>query len=329
MRDNVGDAVGDALRSVMLFVPKAVAFVAILVVGWFVAKAALKIVNRILERVGFDRAVERGGLRRALNRARYDASGIVAKLVQYGLLLVTLQLAFGIWGPNPVSDLIAGVIAWLPRAFVAIVIVVVAAAIASAVKDIVGGALGGLSYGRALGTIAYVFVLGLGVVAALNQIGVATTVTTPVLITVLATVGGILVVGFGGGLVRPMQSRWETWLTRAEQESHSIATHARAYRADRRDAAAQERRRSDAAAAPASPVADPDATQATRPADPEETQVVTRPADPDATQVVARPDDPDATQATPSGVPLPAQRTADDSEATVVIPPLQPRPDHR
>ncbi|MEU4679223.1 hypothetical protein [Micromonospora sp. NPDC023737] len=341
MRDNVGDAVGDALRSVMLFVPKAVAFVAILVVGWLVAKAALKIVTRILERVGFDRAVERGGLRRALNRARYDASGIVAKLVQYGLLLVTLQLAFGIWGPNPVSDLIAGVIAWLPRAFVAIVIVVVAAAIASAVKDIIGGALGGLRYGRALGAIAYAFVLGLGVVAALNQIGVATTVTTPVLIAVLATVGGILVVGVGGGLVRPMQSRWETWLTRAEQESHLIAAHARAYRADRRDAAAQERRHADATAEPASLVADPDATQVTRPAEPEETQVVTGPADPDATQVVTRPadpeqtqvvvrpDDPEATQATSSGPPLPAQRNAADSEETMVIPPMEPRPDDR
>ncbi|RKN21294.1 hypothetical protein D7147_11030 [Micromonospora musae] len=341
MRDNVGDAVGDAFRSVMLFVPKAVAFLAILVVGWFVAKAALKIVNRILERVGFDRAVERGGLRRVLDRSRYDASDIVAKLVQYGLLLVTLQLAFGIWGPNPVSDLIAGVIAWLPRAFVAIVIVVVAAAIASAVKDIVGSALGGLSYGRVLATIAYVFLLGLGAIAALNQIGVATTVTTPVLVAVLATVGGILVVGVGGGLVRPMQSRWEAWLTRAEQESHSIATHARAYRADRRSAAAAEppspavadESPSPAGAAPdatgATRPADPDATQVvTRPADPDATQVVSRPADPDATQVVPRADDPDATQPTPpGGTPIPGQRSTDESETTMVIPPAPPRPD--
>lgn len=210
MRDNVGDAVGDALRSVMLFVPKAVAFVAILVVGWLIARAASKVVNRILERVGFDRAVERGGIRRALSRSRYDASDLVARLVQYALLLVTLQLAFGIWGPNPVSDLIAAVIAWLPRAFVAVVIVVVAAAIASAVRDVIGGALGGLSYGRALATVAYVFLLGLGAIAALDQIGVATAITTPVLIAVLATLGGILVVGVGGGLIRPMQSRWET-----------------------------------------------------------------------------------------------------------------------
>ncbi|MER7893152.1 hypothetical protein ABTX15_25355 [Micromonospora sp. NPDC094482] len=343
MSDNVSDAVGDALRSVMLFLPKAVAFVAILVVGWLIAKAALKLVDKILERVGFDRAVERGGIRRALSRSRYDASDIVAKLVYYGLLLVTLQLAFGIWGPNPVSDLIAGVIAWLPRAFVAIVIVVVAAAIANAVRDIIAGALGGLSYGRVLATIAYVFLLGLGVIAALNQIGVATSVTTPVLIAVLATVGGILVVGVGGGLVRPMQRRWESWLTRAEQESQLIATHARAYQASRRD-------RETPPAQPAA--ADPDVTQVvaqgsdpestqvvTRPAEADTTQVVTRPADADATQVVPRPADADATQVvTRPGEPegsqvstsgLPTQRSAEDSEATMVIPPVEPGPERR
>ncbi|MGK5440263.1 mechanosensitive ion channel family protein [Micromonospora sp. URMC 105] len=225
-------------RSVMLFLPKAVAFVAILVVGWLIAKAVLKIVDKVLERVHFDRAVERGGIKTALARSKYDASDIVAKLAYYGVLLVTLQLAFGIWGPNPISDLIRGVVAWLPKAFVAIVIVVVAAAIAKAVKDLISSALGGLSYGRVLATIASVFILGLGIIAALNQIGVATAVTTPVLIAVLATVGGILVVGVGGGLVRPMQSRWENWLTRAQEESQTIAAHTRAYQAGRRDAEA-------------------------------------------------------------------------------------------
>ncbi|MFG1953834.1 hypothetical protein [Micromonospora sp. NPDC048830] len=236
MKDNFTNAVGDAVRSVLLFLPKAVAFLAILLVGWLIAKAVLRLVDKVLERVRFDRAVERGGIKTALARSRYDASDIVARLAYYGVLLVTLQLAFGIWGPNPVSDLIHGVVAWLPGAFVAIVIVVVAAAIARAVRDVISSALGGLSYGRILATGASVFILGLGVIAALNQIGVATTVTTPVLIAVLATVGGILVVGVGGGLVRPMQSRWEGWLARAEEESQAIASHARAYTAGRRDA---------------------------------------------------------------------------------------------
>jgi hypothetical protein len=233
---DAGGAVSDLLRTVLLFLPKAIGFVVILVVGWLIARFLLKIVDRVLERVGFDKAVERGGIRTALARSKYDASDIVARLVYYAVLLFTLQLAFGIWGPNPVSDLIKGVVAWLPKAFVAMLIVVVAAAIASAVRDLVGNALGGLSYGRLLGNAASWFIIGIGVIAALNQIGVATTVTTPILIAVLATIAGILIVGVGGGLVRPMQRRWDAWLDRAATESQVIAEHAKAYSAGQEDA---------------------------------------------------------------------------------------------
>jgi hypothetical protein len=235
---DAGGAVSDLLRTVLLFLPKAIGFVVILVVGWLIARFLLRIVDRVLERIGFDKAVERGGIRTALARSKYDASDIVARLVYYAVLLFTLQLAFGIWGPNPVSDLIKGVVAWLPKAFVAILIVVVAAAIASAVRDLVSNALGGLSYGRLLGNAASWFIIGIGVIAALNQIGVATTVTTPILIAVLATIAGILVVGVGGGLVRPMQRRWEAWLDRAAAESQVIAEHAKAYSAGQADARA-------------------------------------------------------------------------------------------
>lgn len=216
------DQLRDMWGSVLAIAPKLVLFLIILIVGWIVAKLIAKAVDKILERVGFDRAVERGGMRRAMERSNYDASTIVSKIVYYGLLLIVLNFAFGVFGPNPVSELIAGVIAFLPRLFVALIIVVVAAAIAAAVRDIVSNALSGFSYGRALGTLASVFILGLGIIAALNQVGIALTVTLPVLVAVLATVGGILVVGVGGGLIKPMQARWENYLTTAEREGRSI-----------------------------------------------------------------------------------------------------------
>jgi hypothetical protein len=80
--------------------------------------------------------------------------------------------------------------------------------------------------------VAAVFITALGVIAALSQIGIAIAVTLPVLITVLATVGGILVVGVGGGLITPMRQRWERWLDHAEQEAQS-----QAYQRGREDAA--------------------------------------------------------------------------------------------
>ena len=216
----------DIISSVATFVPKLVAFLVILLVGWLVAKALSKVVDKVLERVGFDRAVERGGIRKALSKSQYDASDIVGKVVYYALMLFVLQLAFGVFGPNPVSDLLTAVIAFLPRLFVAILIVVVSAAIAKAVKDLLTNTLGGLSYGRTLATIASVFIIGLGAIAALTQIGVAVVVTSTVLIAFLATVGGILVVGVGGGLIKPMQHRWEGYLSTAERETGRIAQQA-------------------------------------------------------------------------------------------------------
>ena len=234
---DLGQGVSEAWRAVITFVPKLVGFLLILLIGFFIAKFLAKVVDKVLERVGFDRVVERGGVKRALERSKYDASDVIAKLVYYALLLITLQIAFGVWGPNPVSALLTDIVAWLPRAAVAIIIVVVAAAIAKAVKEIIGSALGGLSYGRVVATTASVFIIGLGVIAALNQIGVATAVTTPVLITVLATIGGIAVIGVGEGLIRPMQQRWERWLTKAEQEIPQARAHAAAYQRGREDAA--------------------------------------------------------------------------------------------
>jgi hypothetical protein len=140
-------------------------------------------------------------------------------------MLFVLQLAFGVFGPNPISELITAIIAFLPRLIVAVIIVVVASAVAAAVRTLIEGSIGGLSYGKTLANIAAVFILGLGVIAALNQVGVATTVTTPVLIAVLATIAGVVIVGVGGGLIKPMQSRWESYLTTAEQEAPKVKAH--------------------------------------------------------------------------------------------------------
>src|SRR5215218_10100948 len=59
----------NAWSNVATFVPKLVAALVILLVGWFVAKAVASILDKVLERVGFDRVVERGGVRQVLAEA--------------------------------------------------------------------------------------------------------------------------------------------------------------------------------------------------------------------------------------------------------------------
>jgi preprotein translocase subunit SecG len=232
---DVGGAFDDAFRSVVNFLPKLIAFLIILLIGWLIARVLRTLVNKGLEKVNFDRAVQRGGLSAATTRV--DASDLIARVVYYAILLIALQLAFGVFGPNPVSDLLNRIVAWLPSLIVAIIIVVVVAAIASAVRDVITRALSGVSYGPFLGKMAAWLILALGAIAALNQIGVATTVTLPILITVLAIIAGVTIVGVGGGLVRPMQQRWEGWLDRAERDIPTATARREAYQRGREDAA--------------------------------------------------------------------------------------------
>lgn len=214
--------VENAWSDVATFVPRLAAFLLVLVVGYLVAKAVAKVLDTVLERVGFDEAVERGGVRRALASSRYDASDLVSKVVFYGLVLLVLQLAFGVFGPNPVNDLLTEVVAYLPKVVVAIVIIVLASAIAAGVKDVVSNALGGLSYGRALGTGAGASILTVGVFAALSQLEIAPVIVNGLFYALLAVVVGSAVIAIGGGGIQPMRQRWEKALMTYDAEKPRI-----------------------------------------------------------------------------------------------------------
>lgn len=216
MLDQLKSGLGDAWSAIATFVPKLFAFLIILLIGWLIAKAVAKGLTLLLNKLGFSNLVEKTGLTGMLNRSNIDATGIIVKLVYYFILLIALQMAFGAFGPNPVSVLLNDVIKFLPQVVVAIVLVIVAAAVANAVRSLIQSALSGRSAGHLMATIAYWAILAFGVIAALNQVGVATIVTGPVLIAVLATVGGVIVVGFGGGLIKATSERWPNWLDNIE-----------------------------------------------------------------------------------------------------------------
>jgi hypothetical protein len=212
----------DAWSDVASFVPKLFGFLVILVIGYLIAKAIGKVANAALERVGFDRAVERGGVKKALEKSKYDASDLVGKVIFYALFLIVLQMAFGVFGTNPVSDLIEGVIAYLPKVIAAVLIIVVAAAIAAAAKEMIEASLGGLDYGRALAMGASVAILVVGVFAALNQLQIAPDIVNGLFYALLAIVAGSAIIAIGGGGIMPMRERWEKALAKYDEEAPKI-----------------------------------------------------------------------------------------------------------
>jgi Conserved TM helix len=217
-----------AWANVATFVPKLAAALLIVLVGWFVAKAVASILNKILERVGFDQVVERGGLRQALARSKYDPSDILAKIVYWTIMLLVLQLAFGVFGANPISDLLRGLIAYLPNIFVAILIIVIAAAVARAVTDLLSNLLSAMQGGQLIGRGAGIAILLFAAFAALDQLQIAPRIVTGLWYAVLAALVGSVIVAVGGGGIRTMQRYWEQTATRAEQRGPQLRDQARA-----------------------------------------------------------------------------------------------------
>jgi hypothetical protein len=232
---------GDAWGAVATFLPKLIAFLLILVIGYFIAKAISKVLDKILEKVGFDKLVERGGVGKALDKSRFDASDILGKIVFWVLFLFVLQLAFGVFGPNPISDLIKGVIAYLPNVFVAILIIVIGAAIAAAVKEVAEAALGGLSYGKSLAIAGSTAIIVVTVFAALEQLRIAPAIVRGLFFALLAIVVGSAVVAIGGGGIKTMSRYWERAALRAEQESSNIKQEAQSSK-ERLQQRAEERK---------------------------------------------------------------------------------------
>src|SRR3712207_4261134 len=88
---DIENGLEQAWARIATFVPKLLGFFAILLIGYFVAKALARVTDALLERIGFDGWVERGSLATAFQRSKFDPSDILAVVVFWAVFLIALQ----------------------------------------------------------------------------------------------------------------------------------------------------------------------------------------------------------------------------------------------
>ena len=186
------------------------------------ARAVAGILARVLQRVGFDRVVERGGLRQALAQSKYEPSDILGKIAFWAVFLLVLQLAFGVFGPNPISDLLRGIIAFLPNVFVAVLILVIAGALAKVVSELLEAVLGAVSGGQWMARGAGVAVLAIGAFAALDQLHIAPAIVNGLFYSILAVIVGSAVIAIGVGGIPTMRRYWERSASTLESKGSEV-----------------------------------------------------------------------------------------------------------
>lgn len=199
----------DTFGMIADFVPRLLLFLVILLVGLFVARWIRRLVERLLKAINFDTYIDRSGIGGPLERAGYADSGrFVAQIIYYLIVLLVLQMAFNVFGDNPITDALEGLVAWLPKLVVGIVLVIIGGLVANVVGDLVRGATAGQPYGPFVTRLATIGVWLFFGLAALDQIEIGQDVVDVLTTAVFASLSAILIIKFGVGGIWAARDRF-------------------------------------------------------------------------------------------------------------------------
>ncbi|WP_420461171.1 mechanosensitive ion channel family protein [Neolewinella sp.] len=198
MNENTGyaylflDSLEGMARTVLSVVPRVLAALVILALGWLIARLISRGVARLLQAAGLDRLADRLGATQLLQRAnvRLRPSTLLGRLIYYVLLLVVIITAADTVGWTAVSTEISKLLGYLPRLLSALVFFVVGSYIASFIRDLVRGAAGslGISAGRIISSVTYYLLMLIITLTALEQGGVDTSIITSNLLVIVGSV---------------------------------------------------------------------------------------------------------------------------------------------
>lgn len=209
--DGLSEGLENAGETILSFLPRLIGALVVLIVGWLVARLIHKAFRRLFDAVGLDALLERAGLSERLQAAGYTATDLAARAIYWIALLVVFLLTAETLAVEYFSDILTGLIGYLPLVVVAIVIVIVAAALGAFLAE-VSAPWSQERHIRWLPATARWMVIGFGVFAALNTLNIAEEIVNTLFIAVVGTVGATLIIAFGVGGISAAKEWWSRTL---------------------------------------------------------------------------------------------------------------------
>ena len=188
---------------VAAFVPKLLAALLLLFIGWMLAKLARTGVTRLLKLMNFERATEKSGLESFLKHAELEVSiaSILGNLVYWLIILVMIVFVANSLGLHIVADLFNRVVLYIPNVIVAILVLVFGTILARFINRLVFAWLSNVEFSGALtvSTFSEYAMLVFVFFMALEQLQIANELLTAAFIIAFGAVGLAFALAFGLG----------------------------------------------------------------------------------------------------------------------------------
>jgi Conserved TM helix len=199
---SVGNSFQGTLDEIFAFIPRLVAALVILLIGWIIAKFVAGLVRRGLRAAGADRALATGRAGDYKQQFAPDVqpSGVISKIAFWFVFGLAILLAVSALHLAALSAAIAGIVSYLPNVIAAILILLVAIAVAGAVGGLAQRLMGGTMLGKLVQTAVPVLVMTIALFMALVELKIATQIVVATYVLVLGAIalGFALAFGLGG-----------------------------------------------------------------------------------------------------------------------------------
>lgn len=194
----IATSLGDLWVRAINFIPNLFGAIVIFIVGIMIAISLGLLVTKLMKKLRVDKAAGEIGLTHLLERGeiKMSISTMIGETVKWFLFIVFLMAATDILNLPQITQFLNSVLLYVPNVIVAAIIIALSVIIANIVEHIVikGGKATKVIHNKFLGTMSRWAILIFGIMAALVQLGVATS-----LITILFT-GFIGMISIAGGL---------------------------------------------------------------------------------------------------------------------------------
>jgi hypothetical protein len=211
-----------SLHQIGAFLPRVLLAIAILIVGWLLAKAVRFAIVRALRAINFNVVTEKAGIEQFLRQGgtEVDTIRVLGALVYWLVLLAALMIAFNSLELAYVTELIGRIVLFVPKVIVAVVIIVFGAYFARFVSAALTAYLRNVGVGEAalLGRLALYAIMVFVVLIAIDQLGLGDIVRQTFLI-LLAVVGLALALAFGLGGRRRAEEILDRWTRKPADEA--------------------------------------------------------------------------------------------------------------
>jgi small-conductance mechanosensitive channel len=205
----------ETLTGISVFLPRLAAAILILIIGAGVAKGLKKLVVKLLETLKVSSWVKNTPVEHFFKNAEFGEKieGVLGSIVYWILMLVVIHSTVSVLGLSSLTHVLDRVLTYVPRIISSILVLFFGLLIAGVVDSLVKGSIMSVDgkSARLLGKVSSYLVLIIVVLAAINELGIASEFIMVMFVgfIVMLSLGLGLAIGLGGQhLVKDIFSKW-------------------------------------------------------------------------------------------------------------------------